>query len=189
MPSLKSKSRKINFNGVEIEYCLKTSARAKCLRISVKRGGQVCVTKPRFLPEVLARKFLAQKANWILRKIAELKDKKNLLAVGNRRDFLRLAPAAKSLVLQKIAKINCAYNFDFNRVAIRDQKTRWGSCSCKKNLNFNYRIALLPDCLSDYIVAHELCHLREMNHSSKFWHLVSIAIPNYSACRKELKNY
>jgi predicted metal-dependent hydrolase len=183
------KNRKINLGGREITYCLKTGARAKNLRIAVKSGGEVFVTKPRFMPEFLARNFLAQKSEWILDKIAKAENRKKLLAQGTREDFLRIAPNARALVLKKIGELNRVYNFDFGRVAIRNQKTRWGSCSQAGNLNFNYRIAILPDRLADYIVAHELCHLREMNHSQKFWNLVAVAIPDYAICRRELKKY
>jgi hypothetical protein len=64
---------------------------------------------------------------------------------------------------------------------------RWGSCSKKGNLNFNYKIALLPQRHSDYVIVHELCHLREFNHSKKFWDLVEQAVPNHRALRTELK--
>lgn len=163
--------------------------RAKNLRVVVKSGGAVLVTRPRFLPEFLVKNFLAQKAGWILDKIEKSKNKKNLLGSGNRKDFLRFAPLAQNLVFKKIAEFNRFYDFGFNRVAIRDQKTRWGSCSAKKNLNFNYRLALLPGRLVDYIVVHELCHLKEMNHSPSFWRLVAVTIPDYAARRRELKNY
>ncbi len=67
-------------------------------------------------------------------------------------------------------------------------KTRWGSCSKKKNLNFNARIAQLPDHLIDYVIVHELCHLIEFNHSAKFWALVAQTIPDPQNCRRELRH-
>jgi predicted metal-dependent hydrolase len=83
--------------------------------------------------------------------------------------------------------LNAFYNFAYNKVAIRDQKSRWGSCSTKKNLNFNYRIQFLPVHLIDYIVVHELCHLEEFNHGENFWKLVEKAIPRYRECQVELR--
>ncbi|MCK5061902.1 M48 family metallopeptidase, partial [Candidatus Parcubacteria bacterium] len=94
---------------------------------------------------------------------------------------------ARKTILNKINALNKHYNFKFNRVAIRNQKTRWGSCSAKGNLNFNYKIIYLPIKLQDYIITHELCHLQELNHSRKFWKLVAKIIPDYLSARKELK--
>ena len=73
------------------------------------------------------------------------------------------------------------------RIAIRNQKSRWGSCSKKGNLNFNYKILFLPPDIVDYIIVHELCHLRQFDHSPKFWALVGETIPNYQQLRARLR--
>lgn len=75
----------------------------------------------------------------------------------------------------------------YGRVSIRDQKTRWGSCSRRGNLNFNYKIVFLPPHLADYLVVHELCHLLQFDHSTAFWSLVALAVPDYVRCREELR--
>ena len=93
----------------------------------------------------------------------------------------------RGIVISRLLHFNQYYNFKYNRVAIRDQKSRWGSCSSKLNLNFNYRVGLLPEYLMDYVIVHELCHLAEMNHGAKFWELVSEVIPDYNARREGLK--
>jgi len=72
-------------------------------------------------------------------------------------------------------------------VSIRNQKTRWGSCSRQKNLSFSYRLFLLPPRFCDYVIVHELCHLKEMNHSPKFWALVARTFPDYKKLRREMK--
>mgnify|MGYP001607235311 CR=1 FL=1 len=82
---------------------------------------------------------------------------------------------------------NKLYQFKIGRVSIKNHKSRWGSCSKKGNLNFNYKLALLPQELADYVIVHELCHLGEFNHSPKFWKLVARAIPNYKALKKKFK--
>lgn len=187
---MNKENRKIVLKGREVAYCLKTSRRARRLRIVIKPGGAVDAVVPHFADEKAAQNFLTKKAGWVLDKISELKDKKNLLPRGGCREFMKYRFAARDLVLQKIAKINLIYNFKYGRVAIRDQKTRWGSCSAKGNLNFNYRVALLPDHLAGYIVAHELCHLKELNHSPCFWNLLAVAFPDWKNLRRELaKNY
>jgi hypothetical protein len=181
------KEKEIDLNGYRVVYCLKTSARARNLRISIKPGGAVTATRSRFISEKAVEDFLVKKSSWILDKINELKNRRGLLPAGTKEDFKKLAPAARSLVLEKIARFVPIYQVNYNRIAIRDQSSRWGSCSYKKNLNFNYRIALLPERLADYIVAHELCHLRELNHSPRFWNLVAQTIPDYPARRRELR--
>ncbi len=80
------------------------------------------------------------------------------------------------------------YGFVYNRVAIKDARSRWGSCSQKKNLNFNYRLVFLPPHLVDYIIVHELCHLKEFNHGPNFWVLVAETMPTYKEYIQELKN-
>jgi predicted metal-dependent hydrolase len=88
---------------------------------------------------------------------------------------------------QRIEYYNQYYGFKYNKINIKNQKTRWGSCSKKGNLNFNYKILFLSAETRDYIVVHELCHLKEFNHSKKFWNLVAETIPNYLQIRKNLK--
>ena len=75
------------------------------------------------------------------------------------------------------------------RITIRNQKTRWGSCSSKGNLNFNYRLYYLPEEILEYVIVHELAHRRHMNHSKEFWEEVAFFYPNYKACRERLKEY
>lgn len=94
---------------------------------------------------------------------------------------------ARSFISQRLEYYSKIYGFRFNRVSIRNQRTRWGSCSKKGNLNFNYRILMLPQYLADYIIIHELCHLKELNHSFRFWNLVAQVVPNYLEIKKELK--
>jgi len=100
--------------------------------------------------------------------------------------YVKHKEVARTLVHERLEYFNRHYGFTYGRVAIRDQRSRWGSCSKKGNLNFNYRIALLPSHLVDYIVVHELCHLREFNHSPKFWALVTQTIPQHRIYRHEL---
>lgn len=95
---------------------------------------------------------------------------------------------ARTFIHERLAYWNQHYNFHYNRVAIRNQRTCWGSCSERKNLNFSYKVLFLPPHLADYIVVHELCHLQELNHSPRFWELVEEAQPEYRALRRELRS-
>jgi len=107
---------------------------------------------------------------------------------GNKKEYLKFKFQALALARERIAYFNQMYGFKFYKISIKNQKTRWGSCSKKGNLNFHYKIALLPREIADYIIVHELCHLKEFNHSSNFWNLVAKSMPNYLNLRKQLKS-
>ncbi len=102
----------------------------------------------------------------------------------SRRQYIKYKEQARLLAENRISYYNKFYKFKVNRIAIKNTQSRWGSCSKRGNLNFNYKIALLPAELADYVIVHELCHLGEFNHSKRFWKLVSLTVPNY----KSLKN-
>ena len=105
----------------------------------------------------------------------------------SKKHYVQYKETARELAIKRIEHYNKVYGFTLNRVAIKNSKTRWGSCSKKGNLNFNYKIALLPLELADYVIVHELCHLGEFNHSPKFWKLVQMAVPNYKEVKRKFK--
>jgi len=107
----------------------------------------------------------------------------------SRADFKVLAPAARVLVHERLTHFNRHYCYIYGKVFIRNTRTRWGTCSSRGNLGFNYRIAKLPSELQDYIVVHELCHLAELNHSKNFWALVAETLPDWKQLRKRLGKY
>lgn len=93
------------------------------------------------------------------------------------------------VVHQLVAQINAHYGYKINKVFIKNSRSRWGSCSERGNLNFNYRIVFLPPHLQHYLVVHELCHLGELNHSPKFWARVAETFPAYKSAKKELQKF
>lgn len=99
---------------------------------------------------------------------------------------------ATRIFAERLRRANAAtpgYGFTYGRVAVRDQKSRWGSCSRAGNLNFNWRLLLAPLPVLDYIVIHELCHLKEPNHSPRFWALVALGCPDYRERRRWLRQH
>ena len=104
-----------------------------------------------------------------------------------RRYSARKREKAMHFVENRINYFNKFYNFEINRIVIKNQSSRWGSCSSKANINFNYKIIYLRPALADYLIVHELCHLGELNHSRRFWDLVKKTIPDFVEINKELR--
>lgn len=102
---------------------------------------------------------------------------------------LWLRKVGRTIFQERVQHFAALMQVEYQNITIKDQKTRWGSCSSKKNLNFNYRLLLMPASLLDYVVVHELAHLKEMNHSKKFWGIVEAVLPDYKQQRKRLMEY
>lgn len=182
-------NRELNYNNQKINYQLRSSKRARLMRLAIYGDGLLVVTKPRRLNEAFVEHFLKQKINWIIDKIGNVSKIKNPnLGRDNNQHFLVHKGMALNLIQEKIVELNKNYNFKYNRICVRNQITRWGSCSKKRNLNFNYKLLFLAPALTDYIIVHELCHLREFNHSANFWKLVEKGFPEYKRARAELRN-
>jgi len=179
-----------------INYTLKVSARAQRMRLSVYHDGRCVVTVPQALPQGIIERFVREKSQWIRDKIEYFLSRAGgiplpiplrISRASKKKEYVKYKEQARALVEERIAHFNQCYNYSWNNISIKNQKTRWGSCSSKGNLNFNYKIALLPQHMADYIVVHELCHLGEFNHSQNFWNLVEKTIPEYRKIREELK--
>ncbi|MBU3924496.1 M48 family metallopeptidase [Patescibacteria group bacterium] len=174
----------------KVEYTLRRSARARRIRFAIYGGGEFVVTAPRDFSEFALENFMREKADWILKKTKEFKGVKKLLSSENgRHAYLTHRQTALELARKRLEHYNNIYNFTFCKIRIKSQRTCWGSCSRRKNLNFNYKLAFLPAHVADYVVVHELCHLGEMNHSKNFWNLVKKTIPDYLNIRKELRRH
>lgn len=181
--------KRIKVENTEIKYKVRKSNRAKRLRIAVYRDASIIVTVPFGINKNKVEGFIIEKANWIISKLRFFEQFKNSSIMDNSAEnYLKYKLKALELAERKIEYYNKACNFKFNKINIKNQKTKWGSCSKKGNLNFNYKIALMPEKIADYIVVHELCHLKEFNHSGKFWNLVAELTPDYLEIKKELKN-
>ncbi|MBP9864077.1 M48 family metallopeptidase [Patescibacteria group bacterium] len=180
--------KRIELHKKQVEYTLKVSKRARRMRLAVYCDGTFVVTAPVAMDTNLIEQFIIRKSQWVIDKIEYFKGASvNILPRSTKRDYLTSKEIALNLAKEKIERFNQTYQFKFNQINIKNQKTRWGSCSRKGNLNFNYKIIHLPEKLADYIVVHELCHLKEFNHSQKFWNLVAKVMPDYLELRSELK--
>ncbi|MBX4197762.1 M48 family metallopeptidase [Candidatus Parcubacteria bacterium] len=173
----------------EISYKIKRSRRARRVSITVHHSGEIVVTLPLLASPFVAEKFVKRKSDWIRRMQEKLRKRFANKTIINqtRKDYLKHKKRALIFIKARLEHYNRIYNFNYKRIAIKNQRSRWGSCSSKGNLNFNYALVHLPLELADYIVVHELCHLKELNHSKKFWDLVGLTIPDYKSRRMTLK--
>lgn len=173
-----------------MEYELIRSSR-KTLSIEVDRDGRVLVRAPKNCSIKQIEGFLQRKADWIaeksdLQKRQALRKKKYQELTDRQRDFYR--EKAREVLSQRTAYYAGMMGVTYGRIAIREQKTRWGSCSSTGNLNFNWKLILMPPGVLDYVVVHELAHRREMNHSDRFWDLVASYMPEYKKYRSWLRD-
>ncbi|KND47520.1 MAG: putative metal-dependent hydrolase [Parcubacteria bacterium C7867-004] len=177
-----------------IEYEIRESVRAKNLRLTVEPDGRVVVTKPKRVSLREVERWMATKSEWIEKARAYFEKRNKGVAPEplpkprrGSKAYKDAVEAARVLVTERLPHFNTAYGFSYGRISIRNQKTRWGSCSMENNLSFNYRIAFLPHELADYIIVHELCHTKEHNHSARFWDLVARTVPKHKEARRIIR--
>ena len=167
-------------------------SKRKTLGLEVKYDGTVNARVPMRAPREIIERFIREHEAWIIRKRQEWS-----LSGNNRDDMSGLPPIetkeGKAKIRQYIERQVEYYakivGVTYGRISMRNQKTRWGSCSSQGNLNFNNRLLFVPKELVDYVVVHELAHRKEMNHSNAFWNVVEKYMPDYKERRKKLREY
>ncbi len=167
---------------------VRTHPRARRLSVRVHPGGRASVTVPRGVSWPAVVRFMRAHAEWVARASEKMRGlAPRRTRAEERRDYLRHREAARRFAYAAIARFAPSYGVSVAAVSIRDQRTRWGSCSRDGRLSFNYRLALLPERLAEYVVVHELCHLLVFDHSPRFWALVARTMPDHRALRKRLR--
>lgn len=180
--------KEIEIHGKKITYTLKLSKQARAIRLAIYHDGDFVVTSPQKISLRIVEEFIIKKSKWILEKIEHFIKNPRVVAMKHSpQEIQEYKKQAIMLVSLRLEYWNTFYNFTYKKITIKNTKSRWGSCSTQGNLNFNYKIVLLSQELSDYIIVHELCHLLEMNHSKSFWNLVAKTVPNHKELRKQLK--
>lgn len=178
----------------ELTYQIVRSER-KTLSISIQPDCTITVRAPRSVSDSQIRRFLVEKQHWLITKYLEAKQKQEAIPCSDLTDTQRAAltrryiDAAKEYFPKRVAYFHQFTGGTYSRITIRDQKTRWGSCSSKGTLSFNWRLMLAPPAILDYVVVHELCHLRHMDHSPAFWQAVGEVFPDYASARKWLRKH
>ncbi len=164
----------------------------RSISIEVTQDLRVIVRAPKRLSEREINRFIGEKADWIdthLRKMKERQDERieESKQSLSEQDIRLLTTRAKRVFPPKVKKYAEIIGVTYGNITIRMQKSRWGSCSGKGNLNFNCLLMNAPEEIVDYVVVHELCHRKEMNHSERFWAEVEKVMPDYKERRKWLK--
>lgn len=183
----------ISLDKEEIEVEIIRSKR-RSMAIQIRTDGSVVVRVPMHASDRAIKRFVSAHARWIADNRGQMFERRKKLA-DNPYDipaWESLSAADKKIAKQKIMEHADYYarrmEIDYGSISMRNQKSRWGSCSSKGNLNFNYRLAYLPEELLDYVVVHELAHRRHMDHSAAFWEEVETYYPAYKKCRQMLND-
>ena len=186
--------QKINSNLIEKRIAdigtvyFKKSLKAKRLRISIKNNGIISVTIPANISLKTAEEFVHSKKKWIqkhLKRIAEI----NKFTLRNSENISTDKKYLKLILHNRLNEISHKYDFQYNRLFIRSQKTRWGSCSAKNNISLNIKLINLPDDLIDYVILHELVHTKVKNHQNEFWSELEKYIKEPKKIDAKLKKY
>lgn len=168
----------------------------RTIAVQVSRDGRVTVRSPRSCSGAYIDSFISKNQAWIIKQLEKVRQldeqrkkafphEKQPLSVRDRARYIRIARDIFTRKAEYYARI---MNVTYGRISIREQKTRWGSCSSQGNLNFNWRLILAPEEVLDYVVVHELAHRREMNHSKAFYAIVESVLPDYRQPRKWLRD-
>ena len=180
-------------NGKQILYLQVIRSNRKSIGLEVRSADDIRVRIPSRLSDRELKKFVNAHKDWIFEKTELIENWEDQRASTGAPSWEGLSKVELQNIKNKFADRVSYFaeimNVTFGRITIRNQKTRWGSCSTKGNLNFNYQLYYLPDELLDYVVVHELSHRRHMDHSKEFWTEVEKYCPNYRKLRKNLKQY
>lgn len=171
-----------------MEYRVIRSGR-KTIAIQVASNGEVIVRVPFRASLSYIERVVESKKNWIARKQKEMQPVDPGVEPYSEEEIGKLVQAAREKIISRVEYFAPLIGVDYGKITIRHQKTRWGSCSQKGNLNFNCLLTLMPDQVLDSVVVHELCHRKEMNHSRRFYAEVYRAFPEYDYWQKWLKKH
>ena len=171
----------IQYNGEVIPYKI-IKSKIKNIYIYVK-DGIVTVKAPNRIKDKYIYDFIAKKSSWIYKTVKKDIENPKVEEVIEKEDIARL----ESIVRVSIEKYSKCINEIPNKVKIKNMKYAWGSCTSNRNISINAKLAKKPEQIIEYVVLHEMCHLKYMNHSREFWNLVERNMPDYKQCRKSLK--
>ncbi len=165
-------------------------SKRKTISIEISKDLKVIVRAPFFTTKKQINRFIEEKSDWINRHFEIVKnrvDNEKNTPKFTEDEIKAFIKQAKAIIPERAEYFAEIMGVKFNRISIKHQVTRWGSCSAKGNLNFNCLLVLCPPEVRDYVIIHELCHLKELNHSQGFWNEVARYCPDYKAHKQWLK--
>ena len=171
---------------LNISVILKREKR-KTLAITITPEGSLLIKAPFQMKEKEIERFIGQKRYWIYKQAKRVIEENKHRVCRSEEEINELREQAREVLTQKTDYYKQILKVDYQRIRIGNQKTRWGSCSSRGTISYNWHLILMPERIMDYVVVHELCHLLEMNHSAAFWKKVSEILPDYQSRRKWLK--
>ncbi|MCM1008905.1 MAG: M48 family metallopeptidase [Ruminococcus flavefaciens] len=167
-------------------------SKRKTISLQIKPEGSIELKVPVQITDAQIQDFLHQKSGWIekhLQAVQERQKQVSQIKPLTQEEIQKVANQALEVIPERVAYFAPLVGVNYGRITIRNQKSRWGSCSSKGNLNFNCLLMLMPPEVLDYVVVHELCHRKEMNHSSQFWAEVRKVLPDYEKQKSWLKEH
>lgn len=161
------------------------------MRISVLHDASVSVVAPERTSNRFIERFVQEKRSWILEQQSKYRRKKRLVAPPqySQGGYHACKGRAGRFIRDRLRHFAQLHGFSYNKLSIKNTLSQWGSCTPDGNLSFTYKLLFLPEELADYVIVHELCHLREQNHSVRFWKEVRQIIPDYKRRERKLKQY
>ena len=170
---------------------IKTSR--KTIGLEISPDLQITVRAPYHISDVRIREFVESKQTWILKHLAIMQDRQahDPIPAGviSDKELRHMTKEARIIIPERVKYFAKIIGVTYGQITIRHQKTRWGSCSSSGNLNFNCMLMATSPELIDYVVVHELCHRKQMNHSPLFWKEVEEILPDYRNLRSRLREY
>ena len=153
----------------------------------IVKNGKVVVRAPKKIKKEYIEAFVREHREWVERSLEKSKQSTDPIADLSSNEIERLREKARRILVDKTEHYSKIMGLKYGRITITGAKTRFGSCSSKGNISYSYRLLLYPDAAIDYVVVHELAHLRQMNHSKEFYKIIESILPDYKQRIKLLK--
>lgn len=171
------------------EVTLARDSRARRISIRLRQSGEIVVTVPWTVPFLAGKTFLATNRQWVKEAQNKARERAAAVSTTDDQEIEELRKRAHEELPPRLKALAENHGFKYNKVFIKHNRSNWGSCSAKGNINLNLNLVRLPQNLQDYVMLHELCHLKYMNHGTEFHALLESVCPGHRALQRELRSW